>query len=100
MMKPFARTSPHALAVAIATAFIPVVAAAQTSSPLEMPSMQVVGSADDAVSRQTGAVVIVTKEEIEHAITACGFPLTVRGETLELADFARLSDVLQNQKNG
>lgn len=41
-----------------------------------------------------------TKEEIEHAITACGFPLTVRGETLELADFARLSDVLQNQKNG
>ena len=41
-----------------------------------------------------------TKEEIEHAITACGLPLTVRGETLELADFARLSDVLQNQKNG
>ena len=41
-----------------------------------------------------------TKEEIEHAITACGFPLTVRGETLELADFAKLSDVLQNQKNG
>ncbi len=66
-MKPFARTSPHALAVAIATAFIPVVAAAQTSSPLEMPSMQVVGSADDAVSRQTGAAVIVTKEEIERS---------------------------------
>ena len=65
-MKPFARTSPHALAVAIATAFIPVVAAAQTSSPLEMPSMQVVGSADDAVSRQTGAAVIVTKEAVSY----------------------------------
>jgi len=66
-MKPFARTSPHALAVAIATALIPVAAAAQTSTPLQMPSMHVVGSDDDAISRQTGAVVIVTKEEIERA---------------------------------
>lgn len=37
------------------------------------------------------------REEIERAVTACGFPLTVRGETLSLADFARLSDELKKQ---
>ena len=35
-----------------------------------------------------------TKEEVERAITACGLPLTVRGETLTLEDFARLADEL------
>ncbi len=35
-----------------------------------------------------------SKEEVERAITACGFALTVRGETLALEDFARLADAL------
>lgn len=36
-----------------------------------------------------------SKEEVERAITACGFALTVRGETLALEDFARLADELE-----
>ena len=35
-----------------------------------------------------------SKEKIEEAIAACGFPPTVRGEKLTLEDFARLSDAL------
>ncbi|MGN1183716.1 MAG: 16S rRNA (adenine(1518)-N(6)/adenine(1519)-N(6))-dimethyltransferase RsmA [Oliverpabstia sp.] len=34
------------------------------------------------------------KEEIEHAIAACGFQPTIRGEALSLEEFARLSNVL------
>ncbi len=37
-----------------------------------------------------------TKEQIAQAIAACGFPPTVRGETLTLADFAALSDSFLN----
>lgn len=39
-----------------------------------------------------------TKEEIEAAITAIKKPLTVRGETLTLEEFAALSNVLAAQK--
>ena len=39
-----------------------------------------------------------SKEEVEHAITSCGFPLTVRGETLTLQDFARLADALSHKE--
>lgn len=39
-------------------------------------------------------VLSFSKEEIERAVTACGFSLTVRGETLSLSDFAKLSDEL------
>lgn len=35
-----------------------------------------------------------TKEQIEEAITELGKPLTVRGETLTLEEFGRLSDLL------
>ena len=35
-----------------------------------------------------------SKEEIEVAITACGWPLTIRGEALNLQEFARLTDEL------
>ena len=35
-----------------------------------------------------------TREEAEQALTACGFPLTIRGEALGLQDFANLSEVL------
>ncbi|HIU77708.1 MAG TPA: 16S rRNA (adenine(1518)-N(6)/adenine(1519)-N(6))-dimethyltransferase RsmA [Candidatus Pelethocola excrementipullorum] len=36
-----------------------------------------------------------TKEEVAQAIEKCGFPPAVRGETLELKQFAMLSDALQ-----
>ena len=42
-------------------------------------------------------VLSFSREEIERAVAACGLPLTVRGETLSLADFARLSDELKKQ---
>ena len=35
-----------------------------------------------------------SKEEIEAAIPACGWPLTIRGEALNLQEFARLTDEL------
>lgn len=38
-----------------------------------------------------------SKEEIEAAITACGWPLTIRGEALNLQEFARLTDELCNR---
>lgn len=37
----------------------------------------------------------ISKEEAEAALTKMGLPLTVRGETLSLAQFAELSDLLQ-----
>ena len=43
---------------------------------------------------KNSAALTFTKEEVERAITACGLPLTVRGETLTLEDFARLADEL------
>ena len=36
----------------------------------------------------------ISKEEAEAALTKMGLPLTVRGETLSLAQFAELSDLL------
>ena len=35
-----------------------------------------------------------TREEAEHALTACGLPLTIRGEALGLEEFAKISDIL------
>ncbi|MBR0397138.1 MAG: 16S rRNA (adenine(1518)-N(6)/adenine(1519)-N(6))-dimethyltransferase [Eubacterium sp.] len=35
-----------------------------------------------------------SREEAEQALTACGFPLTIRGEALGLQEFAKLSDIL------
>ena len=37
------------------------------------------------------------KEVIQNAIAACGFPPSVRGEQLTLADFARLAEALRAQ---
>lgn len=39
-----------------------------------------------------------TKEEIEEAIKECGFPPSIRGEALELKDFAKLSNCLYVKK--
>lgn len=36
-----------------------------------------------------------SKEEITGFLAACGFPATVRGETLTLSEFARLADVMK-----
>ena len=38
-----------------------------------------------------------TKEEIEEAIARCGFAPAVRGESLSLEEFARLSDALTRE---
>lgn len=35
-----------------------------------------------------------TKEQLTEAVTACGFPPTIRGERLSTSDFVRLSDHL------
>ena len=41
-----------------------------------------------------------TKEEVEAAIDALGKGASVRGETLTLEEFARLSDLLSPYKKG
>lgn len=38
-----------------------------------------------------------TKEEIEQAIQSCGLPLTIRGEALELKQFAALANALNKE---
>ena len=35
-----------------------------------------------------------TKEEIERAVSACGFPVGIRGEALTLQNFADLANCL------
>ncbi|MEH6498076.1 MAG: TonB-dependent siderophore receptor [Pseudoalteromonas distincta] len=54
------------LAIAVAVAMLPASSIAETRDVLRMPSMEVVGTEQDAISRQTGAVVIVDREEIER----------------------------------
>ena len=39
-----------------------------------------------------------TKEKVEAAITECGLPLNIRGETLTLEQFAKLSDIFSDMK--
>ena len=39
-----------------------------------------------------------TKEKVEAAITECGLPLNIRGETLTLEQFAKLSDIFSEMK--
>ncbi|PKM29092.1 MAG: TonB-dependent siderophore receptor [Gammaproteobacteria bacterium HGW-Gammaproteobacteria-11] len=65
-MKPTQLFKRHGLALAVTAALLPMGVAAQTSNTLQLPSMQVVGSEQDAISRQTGAVVIIDREQIER----------------------------------
>lgn len=58
--------SRHRVAVAIAAAMLPSVLMAQTSEPLRMPAMEVIGSDEESILRQTGAFVIVDREQIER----------------------------------
>lgn len=41
----------------------------------------------------------LTREEIEKALENCGISVNVRGEALELCDFARLADAIINQSH-
>lgn len=54
------------LAVAIASALLPSALIAQTSEPLRMPAMEVIGSDEQSILRQTGAFVIIDREQIER----------------------------------
>ncbi|PAU86500.1 TonB-dependent siderophore receptor [Pseudomonas sp. WN033] len=65
-MKPTPVFSPHVLAMAIAAATLPGAALAQSENTLRLPSMEVVGSQQDSISRQTGAVVVIDREQIER----------------------------------
>jgi len=54
----------NTLALAIAAALLPSTALAQ--APLRMPALEVVGTDEDAILRQTGASVVVDREQIER----------------------------------
>ncbi|WP_339842493.1 hypothetical protein, partial [uncultured Halopseudomonas sp.] len=54
------------LAIAVAFALLPISASAKNQNAFRLPTMEVVGSEQTAVSRQTGAVVIVDREQIER----------------------------------
>ena len=49
---------------------------------------------------KNAATLDFTKEEVEAAIDALGKGASVRGETLTLEEFARLSDLLSPYKKG
>lgn len=56
----------HLVAIAVATAALPAAALADSAATLTLPAIDVVGYGDDDRSRQTGAVVVITREEIER----------------------------------
>ncbi|MCR5273227.1 MAG: 16S rRNA (adenine(1518)-N(6)/adenine(1519)-N(6))-dimethyltransferase RsmA [Lachnospiraceae bacterium] len=41
----------------------------------------------------------LTKEQIEECITELGYPVTIRGEKLSLAEFARLTNIIKSKTN-
>ncbi|WP_111643122.1 TonB-dependent receptor family protein [Marinimicrobium alkaliphilum] len=57
---------PNKLALAIAAVLLPGSLLAQAQEPLRMPALEVVGSDEDAILRQTGASVVVDREQIER----------------------------------
>ncbi|SDU11508.1 TonB-dependent receptor family protein [Halopseudomonas salegens] len=65
-MKHTMHFSRHKVAVAIAAALLPSALIAQTSEPLRMPAMEVIGSDEESILRQTGAFVIIDREQIER----------------------------------
>ena len=65
-MTPTSLFQPQRIALAVAVALLPLGASAQTQNAFRLPTMEVVGSEQTAVSRQTGAVVIVDREQIER----------------------------------
>ena len=56
----------HLVAIAVAAAALPANALADSETTLTLPAIDVVGYGEDDRSRQTGAVVVITREEIER----------------------------------
>lgn len=56
----------HLIALAVAAAALPASALASSDAPLTLPAIDVVGYGEDDLSRQTGAVVVISREEIER----------------------------------
>ncbi|HEY7776677.1 MAG TPA: TonB-dependent receptor plug domain-containing protein, partial [Kineobactrum sp.] len=52
------------MAAAIA-ALLPATVYGQADRPLPMPVIEVIGKSEDAISRQTGSVVIIDRERLE-----------------------------------
>tara|TARA_Y100000815_G_scaffold218003_1_gene203419 strand:- start:434 stop:2485 length:2052 start_codon:yes stop_codon:yes gene_type:complete len=56
----------HLVAIAVAAAALPTSALADSEAALTLPAIDVVGYGADDLSRQTGAVVVIKREEIER----------------------------------
>ncbi len=56
----------HLVAIAVAAATLPGSALADSETMLTLPAIDVVGYGEDDLSRQTGAVVVIKREEIER----------------------------------
>ncbi|WP_341705884.1 TonB-dependent siderophore receptor [Halopseudomonas sp.] len=56
----------HLVAIAVAAATLPGSALADSEAMLTLPAIDVVGYGEDDLSRQTGAVVVIKREEIER----------------------------------
>ncbi|MEB3735730.1 TonB-dependent receptor plug domain-containing protein [Halopseudomonas pachastrellae] len=54
------------VAIAVVAAALPANALADSETTLTLPAIDVVGYGEDDRSRQTGAVVVITREEIER----------------------------------
>ncbi|MEQ9394679.1 TonB-dependent receptor family protein [Haliea sp.] len=53
------------MAVAVAAALLPAAVFAQGERPVPLPVIEVIGKNEDAVSRQTGSVVLIDREQLE-----------------------------------
>lgn len=59
------RPSKRVLPLAVAAVFLPSVLSAQEGGEFPMPVIEVIGKSEDAVSRQTGSVVLIDREALE-----------------------------------
>ena len=65
-MKPASlRPSKRVLPLAVAAVFLPSALSAQEGGEFPMPVIEVIGKSEDAVSRQTGSVVLIDREALE-----------------------------------
>jgi Fe(3+) dicitrate transport protein len=53
------------MAAAVAAALLPAIVHGQSERPVPMPVIEVIGKNEDAVSRQTGSVVLIDRERLE-----------------------------------
>ncbi len=59
------RPSKRVLPLAVAAVFLPSALSAQEGGEFPMPVIEVIGKSEDAVSRQTGSVVLIDREALE-----------------------------------